>query len=109
MTSPNIDALWINPRLLRKLSMDHAEAAKDIAAITPLATGTAAAILKTHGVVCRSTSAAAEKAAAARENACIAIQSMSEAHAHNLDSAASKYTVADEGGRDRISREMPRR
>ncbi|WP_166907491.1 type VII secretion target [Mycobacterium sp. DL440] len=109
MTSPNMDALWVNPQLLRKLSSVHAAAAKDIADITPLTTGTAAAILKTHGGVCSSTSAAAEKAAAARENACIAIQSMSEAHSHNLDSAASKYAATDEAGRDRISKEMPGR
>lgn len=109
MTSPDIEPLWIDPRLLHKLSADHAAAAKDIADITPLTAGTAAAILKSHGVACVSTSTAAEKAAAARENACIAIQMMSEAHAHNLESAASKYTATDEVGHDRISKEMPGR
>lgn len=108
MTSPNIDGLWINPSLLRKLSADHADAAQEVASITPLVAETAAAILKTHGVVCSSTSAAAEKAAAARETACLAIQSMSEAHAQNLETAASKYTVTDQEERDSISKQMPR-
>lgn len=108
MTSPNIDGLWINPSLLRKLSADHADAAQEIANITPLVAKTAPAILKTHGVTCSSTSTAAEKAAEARETACIAIQSMSEAHAHNLENAASKYTVTDQEESDRISKQIPR-
>ncbi|WP_083339414.1 type VII secretion target [Mycobacterium syngnathidarum] len=109
MTSPDTDALWVNPEILRKLASDHASAAKDIAAITPLTAETAAAILKTHGGVCVSTSVAAEKAAAARENACLAIKSISEAYAHNLDSAASKYAATDEAERDRVANQMPGR
>lgn len=109
MTSPNIDALWVNPNLLRKLAEDHAQAAKDVSDLTALTSGTAAAILKTHGVICNSTSVAAGRADAARKKACIAIQSMSEAHAHNLDIAASKYSTTDAAGGNDISKQMPGR
>lgn len=106
MTGPE---LWINPRLLLSLSASHSEAAAEASNLASITRDTAAAILRTHGVICSSTSTAAELAAAARENACIAIQTMSEAHAHNLKTAAAKYDTTDADESGRIHRQMPHR
>ncbi|WP_410506975.1 type VII secretion target [[Mycobacterium] appelbergii] len=108
MTSPGGE-LRLSPHLLHKLATMHGDAAALVAEAIPLTDRTAASILKSHGPACLSTSTAAEKAASARKNACIAIQTMSEAHEQNLNTAAAKYAGTDREGHDRIHNSMPPR
>lgn len=95
MTSPR-DSLWVDPEHLRELADRQGLVAENIASAAGLCAGEAANVTRTHGVVCASTSTAAAAAAAARANACAAVQTMSEAFAANLETAATKYTRTDQ-------------
>lgn len=105
MTSPGGE-LWVQPSHLRELSDKQSDAAMQIANATGLTIGEADAVQRSHGLVCSPTHAAAQAAEQARAKACAALQSMSDAFAANLNTAASKYDLTDETEGGKIDGEM---
>ncbi len=112
MTSPDGPSreLRVTPGHLRDLAQKHGDAAAQIGQATGLVDGVSESVLRTHGQVCSTAAAAAERVAEARRRACIALQTMSQAHEANLNTAASQYVRVDTEGGSSIDEEMlPRR
>jgi hypothetical protein len=105
MTSPDGE-LHVVPSHLRNLARRQYDAAADIADAAPLTSTEAEAVLRSHGIACRSTHLAAQAAALAKTRAGIAVQLMSEALAADLDSAAGKYTWTDQDSSGNIDGTM---
>ncbi|WP_082939993.1 type VII secretion target [Mycolicibacterium peregrinum] len=98
--------LWITPDHLRELANKHATAAAQVSQATALVDQTAQAVERTHGSACSAAAAAAARVAEARRKACIAIETTSQAHEANLNTAASRYVTVDEHHRDEINDEI---
>ncbi len=111
MTSPPgpPDELRVTPGHLRELAQKHGDAATRIGQATGLVDGVSESVLRTHGQVCSVTAAAAELVAEARRRACIALETMSQAHEANLNTAASQYVRTDAQGGRSIDEQMPPR
>lgn len=94
--------LWVTPDHLRELANKHGTAAAQVSQATALVDQTAERVQRTHGSVCSAAAAAAARVAEARRKACIAIETTSQAHEANLNTAASQYVGVDEHHRDEI-------
>ncbi|WP_102141249.1 type VII secretion target [Mycobacterium hubeiense] len=105
MTTPSGE-LRTDPNHLRELSAIQSDAAAQIAKAAPLTDNVAAAVQRSHGVACMTAALAAEKVAAARKEACIAMESVSTAYAVSLNTAASQYIRTDSDSGDKIDGEM---
>jgi len=99
--------LWVDPSHLRDLADKHGAAAARINRATELVDGVADAVTRTHGNACSAAAAAAVKAAEARKRACIALETTSQAHEANLNTAAAQYVSTDMIARRSIDGEMP--
>ena len=111
MTSPNSPSgeLRVTPSHLRQLADKHGDTAAQIGLATNLVDDVAEAVLRTHGQVCSAAAAAAEQVAEARRRACIALETTSQAHEANLNTAAAQYVRTDAESRGSIDEQMPRR
>lgn len=109
MTQPSEPSggLHVTPGHLRELADKHGDAAAHIAGATGLVDGVAQALLRTHGTACSTAAAAAVKVAEARERACVALETMSQAHEANLTTAAKQYVSTDAKSGGAIDQQMP--
>lgn len=105
MTSPHGE-LRVLPSHLRKLSERQGEAVEQMQQAAPVTAEEADAVLRSHGNICLSTYLAAQAAAAARAEACTAVEVTSEAFAVNLESAAAKYSQTDQQSGRKIDGKM---
>lgn len=105
MTSPRSE-LWVEPGYLRDLAHIQNRVGEAIASAAELCAEEAAAVTRTHGLICLSTAVAAEAPAAARANACAVLQTTSESYAANLETAAAKYGRTDQNSGNTIDGKM---
>jgi hypothetical protein len=109
MTTPSgpSNELRATPSHLRDLAQKHGDAAAQIGLATNVVDEVAGAVLRTHGTVCSTAATAAEQVAEARKRACIALETTSQAHEANLDTAASQYVATDGHHANSINQQMP--
>lgn len=109
MTTPSgpSDELRIAPSHLRDLAQKHGDAAAQIGQATGLVDDVAESVLRTHGTVCSTAATAAKEVAEARKRACIALETTSQAHQSNLDTAATQYLTTDGQSAHSIDQQVP--
>lgn len=109
MTSPAgpSDEVRVTPSHLRDLAQKHADAATHIGQAAHLVDGISESILRTHGNICSTAATAAAEVAAARTRACIALETTSQAHEANVNTAASQYVATDGRNAHSIDQQLP--
>lgn len=111
MTTPSGPSkeLRATPSHLRDLAQKHGDAAAQIGQATNLVDEVAGSVRRTHGNVCNTAATAAEQVAEARKRACIALETTSQAHEANLNTAATQYVATDGHHANSIGQQMPPR
>ncbi len=109
MTSPSGPSheVRVTPGHLRDLAQKHDDAATQIGQATNLVDDISASILRTHGNICSTAATAAAEVAAARTRACVALETTSQAHEANLNTAASQYVATDGRNAHSIDQQLP--